>query len=325
MTANKILVLYPPSHKHLGLFNDLKKRDDVILICSELRFIIRLLKRFLRFFVKDESKTDIFYSYKFYTHKKIFEYASALSSIIVIDGALNNLQTSILWDLKNKNNGLKFYLYMINSIDASSPLMMGVRKKYKEFAWDKIMTFDENDASKYGLQYFGFCYYSKYNIVRKKNPQFDVYFVGGDKGGRINMLYDIFETATKYGVNIHFDIYLIHNKNIVKHPEINYITNKWLSYKEVLTKVQDCKCILEVLQIGQSGASLRYFEAVCYNKKLLTTNTEISKFPYYDSRWMKVFTRIEDIDWGWVLNDDNVDYHYQGDFSPNKLVDYVKN
>ena len=56
-------------------------------------------------------------------------------------------------------------------------------------------------------------------------------------------------------------------------------------------------------------------EAVIYNKRLITKNEEIKELPYYDSRYMQYFEKIEDIDWEWLRTDEKVDYHYKGDFS----------
>lgn len=82
-------------------------------------------------------------------------------------------------------------------------------------------------------------------------------------------------------------------------------------------------CILEVLATGQSGATLRYYEAVCYNKKLLTNNKNIVNLPFYNPEWMHVFENTEDIDWGWVKERVPVDYHYDGRFSPIHLIDRI--
>ena len=98
----------------------------------------------------------------------------------------------------------------------------------------------------------------------------------------------------------------------------------WKSYEEVLGGVLRSKVILEILQEGQSGPSLRYYEAVCYNKKLLSNNPNIVHFPYYDSRYMRYFSSPEDIDIAWITEDCDVDYHYKGDFSPVNMLDLIK-
>ena len=115
-----------------------------------------------------------------------------------------------------------------------------------------------------------------------------------------------------------------HLINLQKVEGINYILNGVIPYKTVLNNLQNSKCILEILRDKQRGPSLRYFEAVCYNKKLLTNNPAIIDFPYYDERYMRVFSKPEDIDINWIKEDiSNVDYHYKGDFSPTKLIDYL--
>ena len=86
------------------------------------------------------------------------------------------------------------------------------------------------------------------------------------------------------------------------------------------------KCILEIVQKGQVALTLRPYEAVAYNKKLLTNNKTILNFKYYNPKYMRYFEKVEDIDWNWVKCDDGVDYNYQGDFSPRYLLaDIEKN
>ena len=69
----------------------------------------------------------------------------------------------------------------------------------------------------------------------------------------------------------------------------------WMDYKEVIDIVKQSNCILEVVQEGQNGITLRTMEAVCYGKKLLTNNKNIVKYPFYDSKYISVFEDIDDI------------------------------
>ena len=107
MEKNKVLVLYPPSHKHLGLFTDLEYRKDVILRCSELKPTQNSLIRFFQYIADGRNINKYFhipYRYKWYTHSDIFQLANILNSVIIIDGALNNLQISELKKLKKEHN-----------------------------------------------------------------------------------------------------------------------------------------------------------------------------------------------------------------------------
>ena len=150
-----------------------------------------------------------------------------------------------------------------------------------------------------------------------------MYFVGGMKGGREGVINDTYKYLYLKGCKCLFDL-SAGGKKVEKLKGVHYHIG-WISYQEVLRSVSNSKCILEIMQENQAGATLRYFEAVCYNKKLLTNNTNIINFPYYNEKWMRIFKKPSDIDIDWILNDDIVDYHYSGDFSPNFLIDRILN
>ena len=67
-----------------------------------------------------------------------------------------------------------------------------------------------------------------------------------------------------------------------------------------------------------------HFEAVCMNKKLLTNNPYIVSFPFYNPKWMRIFSSLEDIDIEWIRNREKIDYGYNGEFSPVHLIDYLQ-
>ena len=95
-------------------------------------------------------------------------------------------------------------------------------------------------------------------------------------------------------------------------------------YKEVLESTLKANCILEIVRPGQVGFTLRTFEAVVYNKKLLTNNENIKDFKFYNPQYMKIFKKIEDIDWKWVHETLNVDYHYDDSFSPLRFIKEIE-
>ena len=38
---------------------------------------------------------------------------------------------------------------------------------------------------------------------------------------------------------------------------------------------------------------------------------------------MKIFDNVEEIDWNWVKQKEKIDYGYQGEFSPLRLLEYL--
>ena len=107
---------------------------------------------------------------------------------------------------------------------------------------------------------------------------------------------------------------------IIEDSNIHY---ELLPYDENVEKANRSNCILEIVREGFVGFTYRYYEAVVYNKKLLTNNADIRRMKYYDARYMQYFERIEDIDWEWVKDSADVNYHYQDDFSPEKWKENI--
>ncbi len=94
-------------------------------------------------------------------------------------------------------------------------------------------------------------------------------------------------------------------------------------YRNIIAEVKRSNCLLEVVREFQDDPSYRYYEAVCYNKKLLTNNKRIVNFPFYNPEYIHVFEKPEDIDWDWVKERIPIDYGYDGRFSPSHLFDEV--
>ena len=169
-----------------------------------------------------------------------------------------------------------------------------------------------------------FCYYSSHHISKVFEVLNDAYFVGGLKGGRNETIYQVCNFLLSKGVKCMSDLMLIGNVEPKTIKGVYYYRG-WKPYDEILAKVNASNCIIEICQKGQTGATLRYFEAVCMNKKLLTNNKNIVNFPFYNQKWMKIFSSIDDIDAEWVKTREPIDYKYNGEFSPTHLIDQILN
>ena len=143
----------------------------------------------------------------------------------------------------------------------------------------------------------------------------DIYFIGRDKG-RKDFLIDLFNILSDNGCVCDFTINGVEKNAVVQGVK----TGRGILYNQVIQEIQSTNCILEVIQQGQNGVTLRYYEAVCYNKKLLTNNADIVNYPFYNPEYMKVFTKLEDIDVKWIKEQVDVNYKYNGEYSPINLV-----
>ena len=306
----KILIVAHKHSKHYGLFDDLRTSERALLRYCVLRPINSVFLKYLRhihFSQKINRIIDLPYKYLWYDYHDVPSLVSEIQSILVIDLALEDpYLLDVLKKCRKKKTKMKISLFYLNAIGSSETESRKDFKKAIEnastFVFDEKYTFDKGDSKTFGMRYLGFNYYSKHNIKNNYNPQYDIYYIGRstiDRNDLLNAVYNMLISK-----NCIFDFHLKPQKReTVRLPGVKYIESKMLSYTKILEDLQNSKCILEILRENQKGPSLRYFEAVCYNKKLLTTNPEIVNFPYYDSRYMRYFSNPDDIDVEWLKDD----------------------
>ena len=184
--------------------------------------------------------------------------------------------------------------------------------------FDKVFTIDPEDAKKYNLILCS-TPYSKLKIEESSKLDKQLYFCGGENG-RAYMLYTIWKKAKEHEIILKYDLKYAERFMDFFENDVNVSFTDHLPYEEVLKRELSSVCILDITQKNQSAFTLRPFEAVVYNKKLLTNNKNIKQFKYYDERYMRYFETAEDIDWDWVKENIPVDYSYEGDFSPIHLL-----
>ena len=154
----------------------------------------------------------------------------------------------------------------------------------------------------------------------KSESKIDLYFCGvdTDRTAIINAISKIEK------LDFSMDLIQIENNNQYKDERIStHTVDEIMPYEVVLKRTLEANCVLEIVRPGQVGFTLRTFEAVVYNKKLLTNNEHIKEFQFYNPSYMKVFKSVEDIDWKWVKERNAVNYHYKGDFSPIRLIEEI--
>ncbi len=182
-----------------------------------------------------------------------------------------------------------------------------------------IFTMDPENARQFGWIYH-YIPYSPLWVADSKNAiEYDLCLTCS-ANGREEELYNVFKEIKKNEVKSIFRMVGV-SKDDQRYS--NEIVTTPVSYSILIDEEVSSNCILEIMHPGQVGATSRYYEAVCYNKKLLTNNKNVVNMPFYEPRYIKVFEKPEDIDWKWVKERIPVDYHYDGRFSPIHLIDKI--
>lgn len=147
--------------------------------------------------------------------------------------------------------------------------------------FDRFFIFDKNDLSynKKLLPITNFyCDYDK-EIPNVDDCEFDVFFVGSLIRKRMNAIFKFIEKANQLNLKLNINI-LCSDKDNYKDPNINFIT-KHMKYEENMENLKNAKMVVDFLNETHNGLSFRSFEALYYNKKLITNNKYIKEYDFY--------------------------------------------
>lgn len=203
------------------------------------------------------------------------------------------------------------------------PCSMHANYLRNQGVFDFVYTVDMDDAVKYNMILWPTPYSvnEKYKYIKTNK---DLYFCAVTKD-RLKIIEALIKSAKNESVDVDMDIVRTpfdkadllcnYKKNITVYPP-----NTYMDYDYVLKKSLQAECILEIVQNNQKALTLRPYEAIAYNRKLLTNNKTILESPYYNSQNMQYFENVKDIDWDWVKEKKTVEYQYKNEYSPTYLI-----
>lgn len=227
----------------------------------------------------------------------------------------------ILESYRKKWPNTRYILYYIDPIGRGVSLYAKYLQDNNLF--DTVYTFDPYDAKKYGLIHWKTPYSQV--VEHHIKATHDLYFIGIETD-RLEQICAVLKKGSENAVSMKMDIIQLQERQELKEfsdcVQLHGATDV-IPYMDALHQTLDARCILELVRPKQAGLTLRAYEAVVYNRKLLTNNKSILNFKYYDPTYMQYFEKVEDIDWQWVKQPVTVSYDYKGDFSPILLLEDI--
>ena len=220
--------------------------------------------------------------------------------------------------LRKKYSGCKIAVYFQDMI---SRHYSEIKAKRLISLCDIALSYDKNDCEKYGLNYYGDVY-SESRVPAAKESS-DVCCIINAKN-RLAKIERAYEVLTEKGVKCDFYIVGVKDKKHLKKAGIVY--GGQLPYEEVVKKVKASKAILEIMQEGAVGYTLRTCEAIVYGKKLITDNAEIKNEPFYSPKNVSVIKNAEDISTDFLQGEVDL-AAYKGfaeKLSPVKLLEFIE-
>lgn len=162
----------------------------------------------------------------------------------------------------------KLILYYMNNINDTN-------KHYMDF-FDEVYTFDKKDSEMYLIRHsiFPFTDYYLNDLEQKENFKYDVVFLGRVKEREHELL------KIKKQIES-LDLRTCFMALDAKDPGIRI--EHYVDYQKYIEIVKQSKCLIEILQQGQEGSSLRVKEALFMKKRLITNNKETSSQWFFDA------------------------------------------
>ena len=162
---------------------------------------------------------------------------------------------------------------------ARFPKVFKVINQFKRF-----FVFDLEDYHRYRYQYP--------NLLPCTNFYFDmpeesvsvneneVLYVGAYMKDRIQSLIRVVDALSQYNLTLNINLFYGRKTPPISHPHLSFIS-KGISYAENLKITKKAAVILDIKTVEHNGLSLRIFEAIKYQKKLITDNKSIMQYDFY--------------------------------------------
>lgn len=203
---------------------------------------------------------------------KIAEY----DVIFIFDGVRGR---DVIEYIRDHNKRARIIIYYINPVDFAD---RKAPHNYKGLDCE-FYTFDPIDAKKFGIKFKPYFYPEEYMIDcdEKVPTKQDIFFVGVDKD-RLGVIKDLHRMFEQMNLTDRLMVVATPHKKYSRSDE------KWLAkrvpYEKIAENIKQSRAILDIVQSGQSGITLRPMEAMFYNKKLITNNIHIKEYDFYTPR-----------------------------------------
>lgn len=165
------------------------------------------------------------------------------------------------------------YLYP-NIVDSPASLKPDVLRKYN----CQLFSWDIQDCLRYGLKYQCSCYDKELILSSNVKEEYDFCFIGLDKG-RLKLLKILQRYSDIHNLRCYFHVCPNHNFFRI----INRVYKKPIPYEDYLRIILNSKCVVDFVQKGQSGTTMRTMECIFLKKKLISNNLFLKQMDFYHS------------------------------------------
>jgi hypothetical protein len=206
-----------------------------------------------------------------------------------------SISLKILNRIKGNVNAAEYILYMWDSFSNKKHA-----KKIIQF-FDKIVTFDPDDARKMNIMFRPLFFCSQKHTSNTKQKTIDISFIGTGHSDRAKIINTIQKQWNGLDLNCFFYLYLqtplifywnkLTNKSFIDIPK-SMFHFKPLQYDKYEEIVELSEAVIDIEHPSQKGLTMRTFEMLGKRKKLITTNKHIKEYDFYDDSNISIIDRL---------------------------------
>ncbi|MCD1124791.1 hypothetical protein LPW36_01870 [Jinshanibacter sp. LJY008] len=281
----KRIVLFSP--KFFGyeykIRDELKKKGAEVLLFDERPFSSSFGKILLRLNV---SVLISYFIHRYYL-KKINSFFSFYPDYILFINP-ESVTPEIMSYIKNIFPETKVIVYMWDSINNKKNSYQYIN------VVDRFFTFDNQDSLIYPKIIFQPLFFTEeYSEMRKnKKNELKFCFIGTLHSGRFNLVKHIssFFKNDHYGFSFFYcpsEILFLFKRVFTK--EMSGVSLRDVSFEPIndellLDMISKSEFVIDISHPSQSGLTMRTIEMLGAEKKLITTNTNVSSYDFYDKQ-----------------------------------------
>lgn len=170
--------------------------------------------------------------------------------------------------------------------------------------FDRKFTFDPKDAEQYDMHFRPLFFVDTYlsSASTSADPELDMVFIGTAHSDRYILGEKVRTVCETLGLSTFFYYYApgltafwlkrIFDPNFRKF-DVKKVSFKKMSHAEIVAYYHRTKSVLDINKPYQQGLTMRTFEVLAAGKKLVTTNPDVSNYPFYDDHNILVISRDE--------------------------------
>jgi hypothetical protein len=168
--------------------------------------------------------------------------------------------------------------------------------------FDRRFTFDHEDAIKYGLEFRPLFFLDVFRNSKTavKKHKFDLLFLGTAHSDRYILTNKIIDWCHLHNLKT-FSFFWMQGRLVFlfktlfdkSFKKIAYkkLSFKSLTSKEIIDLYASTKVVLDINHPEQKGLTMRTFETIGSQKKMITTNKEVEKYVFYNPNNIKIIDR----------------------------------